>query len=198
MPEVSFLLQYQGFQVQLKSVKKLNDLVGQWVPSPGLQDQSPQPSVCHHPALPLDLQPICASKDAASIFQALSESPSPTEPPALMFSPPCAPVLYLVWFVKHLVAENREIQETQPLAFLAGALKSVMPGSPSVPSSLAGIICPPTRLHRLGERDTGNRSIKMTAIHGVTREAQRGHRREMAHVWAGIRGSERLPRRGDI
>lgn len=81
MSEVSFLLQYQGFQVQLKSVKKLNDLVGQWVPSPSLQDQSPQPSVCHHPALPLDLRPICASKDAASIFQALSESPSPTEPP---------------------------------------------------------------------------------------------------------------------
>ncbi|KAF4021923.1 GUCA2B [Cervus elaphus hippelaphus] len=67
----SVYIQYQGFQVQLKSVKKLNDLVGQWVPSPGLQDQSPQPSVCHHPALPLDLRPICASKDAASIFQAL-------------------------------------------------------------------------------------------------------------------------------
>uniref|UniRef100_A0AC11D336 Guanylate cyclase activator 2B n=1 Tax=Ovis aries TaxID=9940 RepID=A0AC11D336_SHEEP len=63
--------QYQGFQVQLKSVKQLNDLADQWVPSPGLQDQSPQPSVCHHPALPLDLRPICASKDAASIFQAL-------------------------------------------------------------------------------------------------------------------------------
>ncbi|KAI4580240.1 hypothetical protein MJT46_001608 [Ovis ammon polii x Ovis aries] len=65
------LIDYQGFQVQLKSVKQLNDLADQWVPSPGLQDQSPQPSVCHHPALPLDLRPICASKDAASIFQAL-------------------------------------------------------------------------------------------------------------------------------
>uniref|UniRef100_E1BIM1 Guanylate cyclase activator 2B n=5 Tax=Bovinae TaxID=27592 RepID=E1BIM1_BOVIN len=67
----SVYIQYQGFQVQLESVKQLNDLVGQWVPSPGLQDQSPQPSVCHHPALPLDLRPICASKDVASIFQAL-------------------------------------------------------------------------------------------------------------------------------
>ncbi|KAB0359735.1 hypothetical protein FD754_003891 [Muntiacus muntjak] len=71
----SVYIQYQGFQVQLKSVKKLNDLVGQWVPSPGLQDQSPQSSVCHHPALPLDLRPICASKDAASIFQALKVVP---------------------------------------------------------------------------------------------------------------------------
>uniref|UniRef100_A0A8C6CW08 Guanylate cyclase activator 2B n=1 Tax=Moschus moschiferus TaxID=68415 RepID=A0A8C6CW08_MOSMO len=67
----SVYIQYQGFQVQLRSVKQLNDLVSQWVPSPGLQDQSPQPSVCRHPALPLDLRPICASEDAASIFQAL-------------------------------------------------------------------------------------------------------------------------------
>ncbi|XP_068394008.1 guanylate cyclase activator 2B isoform X1 [Eschrichtius robustus] len=68
---LSLLPQYQGFQVQLESVKKVNELEGQWVPSPGLQTQSPQPSVCHHPALPLDLQPICASGEADSIFQAL-------------------------------------------------------------------------------------------------------------------------------
>ncbi|MBW01717.1 Guanylate cyclase activator 2B, partial [Eschrichtius robustus] len=67
----SVYIQYQGFQVQLESVKKVNELEGQWVPSPGLQTQSPQPSVCHHPALPLDLQPICASGEADSIFQAL-------------------------------------------------------------------------------------------------------------------------------
>ena len=67
----SVYIQYQGFRVQLKSVKKLSDLEGQWAPSPRLQAQSPQPSVCHHSALPPDLQPICQSEEAASIFQAL-------------------------------------------------------------------------------------------------------------------------------
>ncbi|XP_058902231.1 guanylate cyclase activator 2B [Kogia breviceps] len=67
----SVYIQYQGFQVQLESVKKLNDLEGQWVPSPDLQARSARPSMCHHPALPLDLQPICASREADSIFQAL-------------------------------------------------------------------------------------------------------------------------------
>ncbi|XP_007103541.1 guanylate cyclase activator 2B [Physeter macrocephalus] len=67
----SVYIQYQGFQVQLESVKKLNDLEGQWVPSPDLQAQSSRPSMCHNPALPLDLQPICASGEEDSIFQAL-------------------------------------------------------------------------------------------------------------------------------
>ncbi|KAM6173200.1 guanylate cyclase activator 2B [Erethizon dorsatum] len=67
----SVYIKYQGYQVQLESVKKLKVLEGQWVPSPRLQAQSPQPPVCHHPALPLDLQPICASQDAASILRAL-------------------------------------------------------------------------------------------------------------------------------
>ncbi|XP_004646004.1 guanylate cyclase activator 2B [Octodon degus] len=67
----SVSIKYQGYQVQLESVKKLKALEGQWKPSPRLQAQSPQPSVCHHPALPLDLQPICASQEAASILQAL-------------------------------------------------------------------------------------------------------------------------------
>uniref|UniRef100_A0A8D1VYH6 Guanylate cyclase activator 2B n=1 Tax=Sus scrofa TaxID=9823 RepID=A0A8D1VYH6_PIG len=75
----SVYIQYQGFRVQLKSVKKLSDLEGQWAPSPRLQAQSPQPSVCHHSALPPDLQPICQSEEAASIFQALSECPAPAE-----------------------------------------------------------------------------------------------------------------------
>ncbi|KAM8791290.1 guanylate cyclase activator 2B [Rhynchonycteris naso] len=65
----SVYIKYQGFQVQLESVKKLNDLERQGVVSPRLQPQSPLP--CYHPALPPDLQPICASKEAASIFKAL-------------------------------------------------------------------------------------------------------------------------------
>ncbi|XP_030721192.1 guanylate cyclase activator 2B [Globicephala melas] len=67
----SVYIQYQGFQVQLESVKKLNDLEGQWVPSPDLKTQRSQSSMCHYPALPLDLQPICASGEADSIFQDL-------------------------------------------------------------------------------------------------------------------------------
>ncbi|XP_008065362.1 guanylate cyclase activator 2B [Carlito syrichta] len=67
----SVYIQYQGFQVQLESVKKLSDLEGQQVPSPRLRVQSLPPSVCHHPALPQDLQPVCASQEAAGIFKTL-------------------------------------------------------------------------------------------------------------------------------
>ncbi|XP_004443184.1 guanylate cyclase activator 2B [Diceros bicornis minor] len=67
----SVYIQYQGFQVQLESVKKLSDLDGQRVPSPRLRAQSPLPSLCLHPALPRDLQPVCTSEEAASIFEAL-------------------------------------------------------------------------------------------------------------------------------
>lgn len=74
-------LQHQGFRVQLESVKKLRDLEEQRGPNPTrvsrLQAQSLVPSVCHHPALPLDLQPVCTSKEAASVLQALSEYPHP-------------------------------------------------------------------------------------------------------------------------
>uniref|UniRef100_A0A8C2USF9 Guanylate cyclase activator 2B n=2 Tax=Chinchilla lanigera TaxID=34839 RepID=A0A8C2USF9_CHILA len=67
----SVYIKYRGYQVQLESVKKLKALEGQWMPSPRLQAQNPQPSVCNHPALPLDLQPVCASQDAASILPSL-------------------------------------------------------------------------------------------------------------------------------
>uniref|UniRef100_G3T057 Guanylate cyclase activator 2B n=1 Tax=Loxodonta africana TaxID=9785 RepID=G3T057_LOXAF len=69
---VGELREYQGFQVQLESVKKLSDLEGQQMLSPHLGTQSLLPSVCQHPDLPLDLQPICTSKEAASIFRALT------------------------------------------------------------------------------------------------------------------------------
>ncbi|XP_076718730.1 guanylate cyclase activator 2B [Callospermophilus lateralis] len=64
-------IKYQGFEVQLESVKKLSALEGQQEPSPHLQTKSLLPSVCHHPALPQDLRPICTSQEAASIFQTL-------------------------------------------------------------------------------------------------------------------------------
>ncbi|XP_024410447.1 guanylate cyclase activator 2B [Desmodus rotundus] len=67
----SVYIQYQGFQVHLESVKNMSNLERQWVFSPRLQAQSPLPIPCYHLALPADLQPICTSKEAASIFQAL-------------------------------------------------------------------------------------------------------------------------------
>ncbi|XP_039094555.1 guanylate cyclase activator 2B [Hyaena hyaena] len=67
----SVYIQYQGFQVQLESVKRLSDLEEQRLPNPHLQTQRLVPPACHHPALPQDLQPICASKEADSVFQAL-------------------------------------------------------------------------------------------------------------------------------
>ncbi|XP_011857110.1 PREDICTED: guanylate cyclase activator 2B [Mandrillus leucophaeus] len=67
----SVYIQYQGFRVQLESMKKLSELEAQWAPSPRLQTQSLLPVVCHHPALPQDLQPVCASQEASSIFKTL-------------------------------------------------------------------------------------------------------------------------------
>ncbi|XP_020022969.2 guanylate cyclase activator 2B [Castor canadensis] len=67
----SVYIKYQGFQVQLESVKKLSDLEGRQVLSTDLQAQSLLPSVCHYPELPLDLKPICASQEADGVFKAL-------------------------------------------------------------------------------------------------------------------------------
>ncbi|XP_059112073.1 guanylate cyclase activator 2B [Peromyscus eremicus] len=68
----SVLIKYDGFQVELESVKKLNELKKQ-LTSNSLPETSPAlPAVCHHLALPEDLQPVCASQQAASIFEALS------------------------------------------------------------------------------------------------------------------------------
>lgn len=62
-------------------MKRLSDLQGTWVPSPRLQTQNLVPPECHHPALPTDLQPICTTREAASIFKALSEYPHPYQRP---------------------------------------------------------------------------------------------------------------------
>ncbi|XP_006904053.1 guanylate cyclase activator 2B [Pteropus alecto] len=67
----SVYIQYQGFRVQLDSVKKLNDLEKQLAFSPHLQAQNVLPTPCYHQALPPDLQPICTSTEAATTFQAL-------------------------------------------------------------------------------------------------------------------------------
>lgn len=65
--------QYDGFQVKLESVKKLSELEKQQTSEPQLKTSGLLPAVCHDPALPLDLQPVCASQEAASIFKALSK-----------------------------------------------------------------------------------------------------------------------------
>ncbi|XP_054427566.1 guanylate cyclase activator 2B [Pteronotus mesoamericanus] len=67
----SVYIQYQGFQVQLESVKNLSDLERQLVVSPRLHAQISLPISCYHTALPLDLKSICSSKEATNIFQAL-------------------------------------------------------------------------------------------------------------------------------
>nr|Q8R5G8.1 RecName: Full=Guanylate cyclase activator 2B; Contains: RecName: Full=Uroguanylin; Short=UGN; Flags: Precursor [Notomys alexis]AAL77417.1 uroguanylin [Notomys alexis] len=65
-------IKYHGFQVQLESVKKLSELEEKQMSSPQLRKSGLLlPDVCHNPALPLDLQPICASQEAASTFKAL-------------------------------------------------------------------------------------------------------------------------------
>ncbi|KAL1777475.1 guanylate cyclase activator 2B [Sigmodon hispidus] len=67
----SVYIKYNGFQVQLESMKKLRELEMQQMSSPQMKSSSFLPTVCRHPDLPLDLQPVCASKEAASIFKAL-------------------------------------------------------------------------------------------------------------------------------
>ncbi|CAH6790797.1 Guca2b [Phodopus roborovskii] len=67
----SVYIKYGGFQVHLESVKKLSELEKQQMSNPQLKTSSLQPAVCHDPALPLDLQPVCASQEAVSIFKAL-------------------------------------------------------------------------------------------------------------------------------
>ncbi|XP_049631475.1 guanylate cyclase activator 2B [Suncus etruscus] len=67
----SVTIQYQGFEVQLDSMKKLHDLEEKGLLRDLLQSQSLQSPVCSHPDLPRDLQPVCASQDATSILQAL-------------------------------------------------------------------------------------------------------------------------------
>uniref|UniRef100_H0WY10 Guanylate cyclase activator 2B n=2 Tax=Otolemur garnettii TaxID=30611 RepID=H0WY10_OTOGA len=67
----SVYIQYQGFRVKLESVKNLSDLERQWASGPRLPPESLLPAVCQHPALPPDLQTVCTSQEAASIFKTL-------------------------------------------------------------------------------------------------------------------------------
>ncbi|XP_038191445.1 guanylate cyclase activator 2B [Arvicola amphibius] len=67
----SVYIKYNGFQVQLESVQKLSELEKEQMSNPRLKTSSLLPDVCHDPALPVDLQPVCASQEAASIFKAL-------------------------------------------------------------------------------------------------------------------------------
>ncbi|XP_055467275.1 guanylate cyclase activator 2B [Psammomys obesus] len=64
-------IKYHGFQVRLESVKELTELEKQQMSNLLTPTDSHLPGVCHNPALPPDLQPVCASQEAASIFKAL-------------------------------------------------------------------------------------------------------------------------------
>lgn len=72
--------------MQLESVKKLINLEDDQVTN----DRNFPPPVCRHPALPLDLQPVCTSQEAVSIFSSLSKqllSPLREDSLALVTSP---------------------------------------------------------------------------------------------------------------
>lgn len=84
-------------------MKKLSELEKEQMSNPQLKTSSLLPDVCHDPALPVDLQPVCASQEAASIFKALSKHTAhrwlpqpcclpaplcasyPTSPPSVVF-----------------------------------------------------------------------------------------------------------------
>ncbi|XP_044522041.1 guanylate cyclase activator 2B [Gracilinanus agilis] len=65
----SVYIQYEGFQVKLDSVKKLDKLLEQ--PKDFWRTQRDPSILCSNPALPSDLQPICKNSKAANIFRAL-------------------------------------------------------------------------------------------------------------------------------
>lgn len=71
-------------------MKKLSELEKEQMSNPQLKTSSLLPDVCHDPALPMDLQPVCASQEAASIFKALSKH---TAPPTLLSSCPSVCIL---------------------------------------------------------------------------------------------------------
>ncbi|KAL6042721.1 hypothetical protein STEG23_024393 [Scotinomys teguina] len=77
----SKLKRYNGFQVHLESVTKLNELEKQLASDSQPRARGHLPIVCHHSALPRDLQPVCASQSAASIIEALNPPPTPPLPP---------------------------------------------------------------------------------------------------------------------
>ncbi|XP_001367002.1 guanylate cyclase activator 2B [Monodelphis domestica] len=67
-------IEYEGFQVKLESVKKLDKLLEQPRGSRHQISAQREPSIlCGNPALPSDLQPICENSQAANIFRALRE-----------------------------------------------------------------------------------------------------------------------------
>ncbi|XP_043846981.1 guanylate cyclase activator 2B [Dromiciops gliroides] len=69
----SVLIKYEGFQVKLESVKKLDELLEHPTGfSPKTGAQKDPAIVCSNPALPSDLQPVCKTHQAADIFKALS------------------------------------------------------------------------------------------------------------------------------
>lgn len=82
--------------------------------NPQLRKHSLLPDVCHNPALPMDLRPVCASQEAASIFEALSKDIHPQiflllslHPPLLLHHP--------LFLLSNPVAVDRVLRGSQPL-----------------------------------------------------------------------------------
>ena len=68
-------------------MKKLSELEKEQMSKPQLKTSSLLPGVCHDPALPVDLQPVCASQEPASIFKALSKHTAHGSPNPVVFLP---------------------------------------------------------------------------------------------------------------
>lgn len=82
--------------------------------NPQLRKSSLLPDVCHNPALPLDLQPVCASQEAASIFRALSKDIHPQIFLLLSLYPPLL-LHRQLFLLSNPVAVDRGLEGSQPL-----------------------------------------------------------------------------------
>lgn len=79
-----------------------------------LQKSGLLPDVCHNPALPLDLQPVCASQEAASTFKALSKDIHPQIFLLLSLNLPRL-LHHSLFLLSNPVAVDRVLRGSQPL-----------------------------------------------------------------------------------
>lgn len=103
-------------------MKKLSELEKEQMSNPQLKTSSLLPDVCHDPALPVDLQPVCASQEAASIFKALSKHTAHRSPSPAVFLPLCVhptpPRRHQLFLLSNPVAMDRKFGGPRPLPSL--------------------------------------------------------------------------------
>lgn len=94
-------------------MKKLNELEEKQMSNPQLRKSGLLPAVCHNPALPLDLQPVCASQEAASTFKALSKDIHPQIFLLLSLHPPL-PLHPQLFLLSNPVAVDGDLEGHSP------------------------------------------------------------------------------------